>query len=141
MASRQSERVDIRTGIGPAVGQSKDRPAHTVDMTDALPPELARVRSRLDGLLWGYRAEVEHFSEDGAEGSSVVRGWGTRIRPHGSDAPPLSLWFDAFDNDLVLEIGDFGWFEWSDLSRSTWQEEVVSVVSAVLAGRVTPGWT
>ncbi len=106
-------------------------------MTDALPPELARVRSRLDGLLWGYRAEVEHFSEDGAEGRSVVRGWGTRIRPQGSDAPPLSLWFDAFDNDLALEIGDFGWFEWSDLSRSTWQEEVVSVVSAVLAGRVT----
>ena len=94
-------------------------------MTDALPPELASLRSRLDGLLWDYRAEAEHFSKDGAEGRSVVRGWGTRIRPQGSDAPPLSLWFDAFDNDLVLEVGDFGWFEWWDLSRSAWQEEVV----------------
>lgn len=141
---QQSERVDIRTGswtVTPVAGPRSVKPrtgqGMLSDMTDAVPPELAGLRSRLEGLLLGYRAEVDHFSEDSVEGRSVVRGWGTRIQPFQSDAPPLSLWFDAFDRDLVLEIADFGWFEWRDLSRSEWQEEVVSVVSAVLAGRVT----
>lgn len=127
---------DIRPGMGAGVGEGEDRPGHAVGMTEALPPALAGLRARLDGLLAGYRAEVEHFSQDSIEGRSAVRGWGTRIRPLGSDAPQLSLWFDAFDNDLVLEIGDFGWLEWRDPSGSVWQEEVVRIVSAVLAGRV-----
>ncbi len=110
--------------------------SHAHEVTSAL-LEFARLQSRLDELVSDYTAGVEHFSEDTTDDTSVVRGSGTRIWPLESDAPALWLWFDAIDNDVALQIGDFGWFEWRDLSTSGWQDDVANIVAAVLAGRVT----
>lgn len=97
----------------------------------------AALRDRLERLLADYRAEVEHFAEDEVYSAGKMRGLGTRIRPLASDAPPIWLWLDAFDDDLVLRIGDFGWFEWRELSDPAWEDDIVSIASAVLEGRVT----
>lgn len=46
--------------------------------------------------------------------------------------------YDALDDDLVLEVGDFGWFEWFDLSDST--HVVAELVAACASVRDADVW-
>lgn len=105
-------------------------------MTGGPPAAFANLQARLGRLLSASRAEVEHFSKDSWDGSSRCYGWGTQIRPVDALAPPLCLWLDGVDDDLVMEVGDFGWFEWRQLAGVAWEDEVLRIVAAVIEGRV-----
>ncbi|MCM3523336.1 hypothetical protein, partial [Curtobacterium sp. P97] len=71
----------------------------------------------------------ENFNPD-AEDSWVDHGWTTSLRPTVQGAP-ISVYFDGIDRDLVVEVGDFGWFEWFDLDDTN---RVASEVTGLCAG-------
>lgn len=75
------------------------------------------------------------FESPSEHGGSIF-GWETVVEPTGPGAA-LRLWFDGHDDDLVLEVGEFGWFEWFDLdAEDAVAADVRDITEAVMAGRV-----
>ena len=107
--------------------------------SERLWPVVARVRAAVEALFAALPSPVASLTHDFVRKSSPetgsVYGWRTVIQPLDT-GEPMELWFDGHDDDLVLEIGEFGWFELFDLE----QEDVVvgwvlDIVEAVVAGR------
>lgn len=107
--------------------------------SERLWPVVARVRAEVEALFAAQPAPVaslEHeFILKSSPETGSVYGWRTMIRPLGT-GEPMELWFDGHDDDLVLEVGTFGWFELFDLDQEDavvgW---VLAIVEAVVAGR------
>jgi len=107
--------------------------------SERLWPVVARVRAEVEALFAAQPAPVasikhEFILKSSPETGSVY-GWRTTIQPLVT-GEPMELWFDGHDDDLVLEVGTFGWFELFDLDHEDavvgW---VLDVVEAVVAGR------
>lgn len=107
---------------------------------DGTPPRLvARVRAELEALVaasHSAHASVRHrFDLESSEQRGSVYGWETVVEPAGPGAA-MRLWFDGHDDDLVLEVGAFGWFEWFDLdAEDAVAADFRDITEAVLAGR------
>lgn len=107
--------------------------------SEPLWPIVARVRLAVETFLAaqpGLVASVTHrFRLESSPETGSVYGWQTVIQPLGT-GEPIELWFDGHDDDLVLEVGTFGWFELFDLDKEDvvvgW---VLDIVEAVVAGR------
>lgn len=102
------------------------------DVEDHPPPLVAALRRAVEELCVGRTdVTVEHDFVDEA-GSC---GWSTVLTPAGRGLQIWS-WFDGFDRDLMLIVGDEYYFEWLDLSDgAAVVADVLGICSAVLSGR------
>lgn len=102
------------------------------------PPVVSELRRGLDALAaqYGDLVTVTHvfdadqqFDPD-SEDSWGDHGWITLLEPTVRGAS-IKVYFDGIDRDLVVEVGDFGWFEWFDLDDTS---RVVSDVTGLCSG-------